>query len=337
MARNRGIKDVAHEAGVSVGTVSNVLNHPDRVSDATTQRVRRAMHEIGYVRNESARALRAGSSRVIGLTVLDAANPFFMDVATGVEEVADRHDRTVALLNSGDDPARERRHLEALLEMRVQGLLMSPVGSPPDILDRFLDLEIPVVFVDRHPTGVDACAVVVDDVVGGQLAGSHLVERGRERIAYLGGPPQITQVADRLAGLRQAVQGRTEDPIVVSASELSLNAGATTGAALLDRHHDVDAVFAANDLLALGVLRTLIGRGIRVPDDVAVVGYDDIAFAGGAAIPLTSVRQPREALGRAAAGLLFDELSDGPRHSHRTVEFTPELVVRESTMSPVGG
>lgn len=335
MARTHGIKDVAREAGVSVGTVSNVLNHPARVSAVTTERVRRAMRDIGYVRNEAARALRAGSSRVIGLTVLDAANPFFMDVAAGVEEVANDHERTVALVNSGDDPDRERRHLEALLELRVQGLLMSPVDASPDIIRRFTDRDIPVVFVDRNPEGVDACAVVVDDVAGGRLAGQHLVDVGRTRIAYVAGPMEITQVRHRLTGLHEGV-GKAADVVVITANQLALDAGTTASATLLDDHPDVDAIFAANDLLALGTLRTLISRGIRVPDDVAVVGYDDIAFAGGAAIPLTSVRQPRFELGRAAAGLLFDELSDGPRHSHRTVEFTPELVVRESTMSTPG-
>jgi len=333
MAETRGIKDVAQRAGVSVGTVSNVLNHPDRVNADTARRVRRAMRDIGYVRNEAARALRAGTSHVIGLAVLDAGNPFFMDVAAGAEAVADDHGLTIALVNSGDDPDREQRHLEAMLELRVQGLLMSPVGREPDILTRFRGLGIPVIFVDRRPTAMDACAVVVDDVAGGRSAGDHLVATGRSRIAYLGGPSQITQVADRLEGLRLAVAGVC-DPIVVTADKLALDAGAEAATRLLDDAPDVDAVFAANDLIALGALRILIREGIRVPEQVAVVGYDDIAFAGGAAIPLTSVRQPREALGRAAAELLFDEMGEGPQHSHRTVEFTPELVVRESTVPP---
>lgn len=336
MAGPGGIKDVASRAGVSVGTVSNVLNHPDRVSEATAERVRAAMAEIGYVRNEAARALRAGSSNVIGLTVLDAANPFFMDVATGVEEVADRHRRTVALVNSGDDPQRERRHLAALLELRVQGLLMSPVDVSPRMVRRFNDLGIPVVFVDRHPDLVDACAVVVDDVAGGRMAGRHLVDIGRRRIGYVAGPMEITQVQDRLTGLEEGIGNRAE-VVVINATALALEAGATASTTLLDDHPDLDAIFAANDLLALGTLRTLIGRGVRVPEEVAVVGYDDIDFAGGAAIPLTSVRQPRAELGRAAAQLLFQELEDGEDHTHRTLQFMPELVVRESTLPRTSG
>ena len=326
----RGIKAVAQEAGVSVGTVSNVLNHPDRVRDETIRRVRAAIASLGYVRNESARQLRAGRGRVLGLVVLDATNPFFADVATGVEEIADQRGSVVAVANSGDRRSREERHLETLLEQRVQGLLITPIDGHLPILDQFRALDIPVVFVDRRPDDRDLCAVAVDDVMGGRLAGIHLVEEGRRRIAFIGGPPDIPQVRHRLEGLREATTGEPVEVVVVDPKALTLDAGAAATSELLDQH-EVDAIFAANDLVALGALQTLIGRGVSVPDEVALVGYDDIDFAGGAAIPLTSVRQPRAELGATAARMLYEELEHPDSHRHRLVQFSPELIVRSSS------
>ena len=329
------IREVARRAGVSIGTVSNVLNHPDRVSDATRQRVQAVMDEVGYVRNESARHLREGRSRTVGMVVLDVANPFFTDVVTGVEEVADAHGSVVTVANSADRLGRQRRHLEVFLEQRVQGLLITPTNDAADdglmeLLDRFTERGIPVVLVDRRAES-GFCSVAVDDVAGGRLAGEHLAGLGRERIAYLGGPPELPQVRDRLAGARSALAPHGLAMHVTRTRSLTLVHGYRAAAAILERHADIDAIFAANDLLALGALRRILETRRSVPDDVAVVGYDDILFARAAAIPLTSVRQPRAALGRTAAEQLFEEVRQGPDHEHRTVEFTPDLVVRAST------
>lgn len=330
-----GIQAVADQAGVSIGTVSNVLNHPDRVSSDTTRRVRDAMTRLGFVRNESARQLRVGHGRVVGLVVLNTANPFFADVATGVEQVADRRGNVVAVANSGGHRTREQRHLEILLEQRVQGLLITPVDGDLPILDRFRALDIPVVFVGHAADGPDRCVVTSDDVTGGRLAGRHLIDQGRRRIAFLGGGPDASgPVRDRAQGLREAVattdDGDRARVLTIDTKVLSIDAGGAAAADLLD-HHEVDAIFAANDLLALGALQTLVARGIAVPDDIALVGYDDIDFARGAAIPLTSVRQPRVELGAMATRLMFEELDHPDIHEHRLVQFTPRLVVRRSS------
>lgn len=334
--REPGIKDVAARADVSVGTVSNFLNHPERVSDAMAARVRAAIDETGYVRNESARQLRTGSSRTIGLVVLDVTNPFFADVTLGVEEVARQRGSLVVVANSADDPAQEGRQLDAMLEQRVQGLLITPIGAPLPILERFTKLGIPVVIVDRVPPGPTHCCVAVDDVEGGLLAGRHLLESPRRELTFIGGPPELPQVRHRLQGMRQAVQeagGNPDDIEVQHEASLTLETGAAALRALLTQGRLGDGLFAANDLMALGALRILQDNGIRVPDDVALVGYDDITFARAAAVPLTSVRQPRAALGRTAARMLFEELDDGDDHVHRSVVFDPELVVRASTLS----
>jgi DNA-binding LacI/PurR family transcriptional regulator len=327
-----GIKDVAKHAGVSVGTVSNVLNRPHLVAEATRDRIRAAMAELGYVRNESARQLRAGHGRFIGLIVLDITNPFFADVTRGAEESAEEAGFQVSVWNSGEDPARERRHLELLLEQRVEGVLITPAGDDVSGLGEFDEFGIPVVLVDRGAAHADRCSVAVDDELGGRLAIRHLLEQGHEHIAFIGGPLAIDQVKMRLLGVEAELAEHTGSATltVVETAALQLDEGTKALHEVLEITPRPSAIFCANDLLALGALRGCTDLGLSVPEDIAIVGYDDIAFAAGAAVPLTSVRQPREELGRQALQLLLDERSN-PNHQHRQTLFRPTLVVRSST------
>jgi LacI family transcriptional regulator len=326
------VKDVAARAGVSLGTVSNVLNRPHLVAETTRQRVLDAISELGFVRNEHARQLRAGSSRSLGYVVLDASNPFFTDVARGVEEAAQSAGLSVYLCNSNDDPQREASYLELLLEQRVQGVLITPVGTPGDRLTALTDRGMPVILVDRVATGGDLCSVAVDDLVGGELAAAHLIEAGHTRIGFVGGPFSLPQVSDRHAGALRAI-GDNGTLLVLETEHLTVAEGrhAAERLARLPVDRRPTAVFCGNDLLALGLLQQLTAEGIRVPDDVAIVGYDDIAFAEAAAVPLSSVRQPRHQLGVAAAELLLDEVEQGATHVHRQLIFAPELIVRASS------
>jgi DNA-binding LacI/PurR family transcriptional regulator len=329
------IKEVAHHAGVSTGTVSNVLNRPESVTPSTRQRVLDAIEALGYIRNDSARQLRAGRSRTIALVVLDVANPFFTDVARGAESAAEPHDAIVIVCNSGEDAARELRYLTILEEQRVLGVLITPVDDGRDSrLEQLIRRGTPVVLVDRGVGQHNRCSVAVDDVLGGHLAGAHLAAAGHQRIAFVGGPFTIRQVADRHEGMREALveAGTGAELAAVSTPNLTVASGRRAAAELADlpAADRPTAVFCANDLLALGVLQEMTVRGLRVPDDVAIVGYDDIDFAAAAAVPLSSVRQPREQLGRTAAELLLEEVDD-PDHRHRHVVFQPELVVRASS------
>jgi LacI family transcriptional regulator len=330
-----GIKEVAVEAGVSVGTVSNVLNRPDIVAPDTRERVLAAIRRLGFVRNESARQLRAGRSRSIGLVVLDVANPFFTDVAHGAEAVADAHDTMVMLCNTGEDPQRELRHLEMLEQQRVLGVLITPVDIKSPRIDAMIERGTPVVLVDRRSTRRNRCSVGVDDVLGGRLAGSHLLDQGHRRIAFVGGPPALPQVRERLAGVEQAVARSATDAglTVLETPSLTVAAGKVAARQLVAMpvSRRPTAVFCANDLLALGVLQELSRNGLDVPGDMALVGYDDIDYAAAATVPLSSVRQPREQLGRRAAELMFDKIDLGDAHKHRQVVFEPELVGRESS------
>lgn len=330
------IRDVAARAGVSVGTVSNVLNRPRVVSGPTRSRVRAAIKELGYIRNESARHLRAGRSRTIGLVVLDVSNPFFTDVARGVEDEASASGLAVILCNSDDQEQKESHYLELLEEHRVQGILITPVASADERLARVQQRGTPVVLVDSRSPTRGQCAVCVDDVLGGDLAVSHLVSAGHDRIAFVGGPVSQRQVADRREGAIRALNRVGRDPAdmrFVETPALNVAAGERAGAQIaeLPVGQRPTAIFCANDMLALGVLQAMTARRIQVPNDIAIIGYDDIDFAAAAAVPLSSVRQPRHQLGRTAAQLLIDEALGEESHQHRQVVFEPEIVVRRSS------
>jgi LacI family transcriptional regulator len=333
-----GIKDVAERAQVSVGTVSNVLNRPHLVRAATRARVEAAIVELGFVRNDSARQLRAGSSRVISYVFLDASNPFFTDVARAAEDASRDAGLALMMCNSNGEAAREAEYLDLLLQQRVHGVLITAVDESGPLLHTLPARGLPVVLVDRRASDVpDWCSVGVDDVRGGEIAVSHLIEQGHERVAFVGGPLSIPQVTDRHAGALRAMAaaGRSHDDLVVLATPaLTIAAGREAGQRLAGLPSDrrPTAAFCANDLVALGLLQQLMHLGVAVPAEVAIVGYDDIEFAAAAAVPLTSVRQPAHLLGQTAIELLLDEAKREAGHVHRQVQFTPELIVRESSI-----
>lgn len=327
------IRDVAQRAGVSVGTVSNVLNDSPRVSPVTVERVRAAIVELGYVRNEAARQLRAGRSSSVGLVVLDVRNPFFTDVARGAEDEASRAGLSIILGNSDEDVARESSYLDLFEEQRVHGILISPYGDIEGRLAQLRRRGTPVVLVDRESRDAGVSSVSVDDAAGGRLAVAHLLATGRRRIAFVGGAPgAIRQVADRLAGAQRAiaeVEGATLE--VIPTSGLTVLEGRRIGDELAARPHRPDAVFAANDLVAVGLLQALVMSGLlRVPQDIALIGFDDIDFASATVVPLSSIRQPRHEIGATALRILREEAME-PDLPPRRIVFQPELVVRASS------
>lgn len=331
------IREVAREAGVSVGTVSNVLNRPHLVSASTLARVHEAIDALGFVRNESARQLRAGSSRAVGLVVIDSANPFFADVARGVEDTVLEHGGIVLTGNSAGDAEREARYLDLFKEQRVRGVLIAPTGEEPALLDSLSAMGIPVVFLDRFPDRALYSSVSVDDVVGGRMAAAHLLEKGHRQLAFVGGPSTLRQVRERREGLDLELGSFEQATLLtVSTPGLTFRAGreAADELATLDLDTRPTAVLAGNDLVALGLLQGFTAHGVRVPADIAIVGYDDIEFAAAAAVPLSSVRQPREELGRAGARLLYaaiEATEAGRPVDHQHVRFQPQLVVRRSS------
>lgn len=320
------VKDVAAAAQVSVGTVSNVLNRPDRVAAATVERVRRAIDELGFVRNDAARQLRAGRSRSLGLIVHDLANPFFAAIARSAEARAAEEGLSLLVAGSDGDAEREARYLSLFAEQRASGVLVAPIGGEDAILEHLEHSGIPAVLVDRDAENDTLSSVSVDDVEGGRLAVARLIEQGRRRIAFAGGPEAVHQVRDRHAGAQAAVAASGATLERLPSPTLTVEDGRRIGDELLARPaaERPDGVFAANDLVALGLIQSLVMSGsVRMPQDMALVGYDDIDFAPAAVVPLTSVRQPAADIGASAVELL---LGGEPRH----VRFVPELVLRES-------
>ena len=332
------MKDVAALAGVSLGTVSNVLNSPDIVAEPTRRRVELAIAKLGWIPNEPARQLRAGRSRSIGMIVMDIANPFYTDLVIGAENCVQERGYTVQVGNSAQEADRENAQLLVLMQQRVRGVLLAPIWGIDERVRQLKLRGIPVVLLDRAGNQSDFCSVSTDDVEGGRLAVQHLLDQGHTIIAVVGGPGNLQQVRDRRLGAELAnsrFDGSTR-LLTISTPHLDVESGVRTAEeiVLMPSNERPTAVFAANDLLAIGLLQGFVTAGLRVPDDMAIVGYDDIAFAAAAAVPLSSVRQPRLAIGYRAAELLFDEIEalDGEEsHDHQQVRFTPELVVRRSS------
>ncbi len=330
-----GIRDVAERAGISLGTVSNVLNHPELVSEQTRLRVQQVIEEIGFVRNDSARQLRAGRSLYIGLLVLDITNPFFTEVARGVEDVANEAGYMVILCNSDDSPGKELHYLKILEEQRARGVMITPVSEDLVQLQRLHKRDTAIILLDHPGQANNFCSVTVDDIRGGELAIEHLLSRGHRHLGMVNGPLSIRQCVDRQTGVLRALEKAGLDPAqsltLIHTPALNAVQGEKSVEELLHRDELPSAIFCANDLLALGVMRGLVARGFNIPRDFALVGYDDVEFASVLSTPLSSIRQPKYQLGHAAAELLLEEIDHTENHEHRQIVYQPELIMRESS------
>ena len=328
------VTDVARVAGVSVGTVSNVLNRPDRVSESTRARVEAAIADLQFVRSATARQLRVGVAQSVGAIVLDVGNPFFTSVTRGIEDRIATDDLALMVSSSDDDPRRESHFLALYEQHAVQGILVTPSGDDLSDIRAIRDRGTPVVLLDA--SAPDLPSVWMDNVRGGSLAVGHLLELGHHRITMVNGPTTISQCVQRWTGARQAVEvaGLEPDQVLTEhrISALTDSAGEEAAHAILalPAEQRPTAVFCVNDLVALGLLRTLLRFGVSVPESIAVVGYDDIAFASMLMVPLTTVRQPTHDIGWTAANLLL-ELRENPSSTPPQVQFEPELVVRLSS------
>jgi LacI family transcriptional regulator len=332
-------KDVARASGVSTGTVSNVLNHPERVAEATRLRVEETVRRLGFVRNESARHLRAGRSHTLGLLLLDAWNPFFTEIARGVEDWTFARGWAVVISNSARQVKRESTYLDLFVERRVAGIIVVPIGDLATRLTEIRHRGIPSVMLDQMDSGEGSMSVSLDDVRGGELAMAHLLDLGHRHVAFAGNPGRVTQVRDRLLGATNAIAAASP-PVHLSMLEpedLTIGSGRTIGEHLvrLSESERPTALFATSDMLAIGILQVLLQQGVRVPEDIAIVGYDDIDFARQVAVPLTSIVQPAYEMGRIAAELLTTQLTGTPPETPHVV-FEPRLVVRESTVGARG-
>ena len=325
------LRDVARQAGVSVGTVSNVLNRPDVVSPKTLERVQKTIAELGFVPNGFARQLRSGYSRTIGLVVPDVANPFFTEVARGVEDAASKRDYAVFLCNSDESLEKENKYLSVLIQQQVRGVLITPSDSKSHQYENLRERGISVALLDTETKNASQCSVSVDDVRGGEIAIEHLASLGHREIAWVTGPETIPQVADRTAGVMRAAKIAKVEISTIRVPLMNSAQGIDAVKKILALKKLPPAIFCGNDLLAFGVMRGLLDVGKKIPEDVSLLGYDDIAFVNSSAVPLSSISQPAYQLGVTAAELLISECEESEEHAHQQIKFQPQLVVRAST------
>ncbi|GLY29741.1 LacI family DNA-binding transcriptional regulator [Kineosporia sp. NBRC 101731] len=329
------LHDVAARAGVSPGTVSNALNHPDRVAGSTLERINVAIAELGFTRDGAASALASGVSRTVGLVVTDLMNSLFVDMARGAQRAARAEGLDLQLADSDNDPEQQRGHLEFLHRARTGGVLLAPGLDPHEDIALLRDWGKPFVLVNYRSHQDDCCAALIDNEQVGYLAARHLIDLGRRRLAFVGGNSQAQPVILRRQGVLRAV---AESPGVsvddVPTPDLNPPSGTLAGAQLVatPRRRRPDAVLAVTDLLAMAVIGEFAAAGVRVPDDVAVMGCDHNSVAWGGVIPLTSVTMRGQELGEAGMKLLLEELAEPVEtHRHRTITLEPSVVVREST------
>ncbi|MCT8165507.1 MULTISPECIES: LacI family DNA-binding transcriptional regulator [unclassified Pseudomonas] len=325
------IKDVAALAGISYTTVSHVLNKTRPVSEHVRLKVEAAIRELDYVPSAVARSLKARSTATIGLLVPNSVNPYFAELARGIEDACERNGYCVILCNSDDDPQKQRSYLRVLLEKRIDGLVVASVGENQDLLQSLACVRTPMVIVDRELDGVDADLVRIDHEHGAYLATRHLLELGHEAIAYIGGPAETGVSRLRLAGFRRAMaEARLAvDDSRVLFCDFTSPGGHDTAAKLLDGERPT-AIFAGNDMIGFGVLRAAAERNISVPGELSVIGFDDIELSRYVYPALSTVGQSIRELGDSAAAMLLSRIAnpDGPAQQRIVA---PRIVSREST------
>lgn len=328
------LSDVAREAGVSLGTVSNTLNRPHSVSELTRNKVLATIKRLDFVPNQGAATLRSGMSRLLGLVIPDITNSFYAEIAKGVAAAAEAQDYAVILCNTDDQPDRELRQLEMLARHRSAGALIVPLSADERRLDRLRKTGSHLILIDRVASEHDGCSISIDDVRGGRIAAAHLLKLDRKKLVLVNGPDHIPQCANRRRGFQEALIGADAQPgryIEISVEEMSSRDGERAADQILALADRPDGVFCINDQLAIGVLRGLARRGVAVPKTIAVVGYGDSPIAESAQIPLTTVQQPMFDLGRAAVAQLLSEVEEpADQHHHSSTVFTPSLIIRES-------
>jgi LacI family transcriptional regulator, galactose operon repressor len=304
------IREVAEHAQVSVATVSHVMNQTRFVDPETQERVRQAIKELGYRPNLLARSLRRRETRTIGLLVPDNANPFFAEFARVIEDAGFAEGYSVILCNSDRSETKEAAYIDVLLAKQVDGLIVLSATDRVDLLQRVLDVGVPLVVVDRNLAGMPVSQVLVANEQGGHLAGRYLAGLGHRRVGCIGGPSDANPSWGRVTGFVRAMREAGADipPEAIVSGDFRYAGGEAGMRALLDRDLGLTAVFAANDLMAIGAMITLRRAGLRVPDDVSVIGFDNILPASMMIPPLTTVEQPVNELGQAAARLLMDQI-----------------------------
>ncbi|MGJ7570644.1 LacI family DNA-binding transcriptional regulator [Variovorax sp. RB2P76] len=336
------IKDVALQAEVSVTTVSHVVNDTRHVSAKVRERVELAIRELGYVPNAMARSLKSNTTSTLGMLIPNSSNPYFAEIVRIVEDRCFAAGYTLVLCNTDDEPQRQSVYLKVLAERRIDGLIVVSTGAgtgtddSASLAKQLHGLRVPTVLVDREIDDPACDLVETAHMQGGLLAVRHLLSLGHKRIACIGGPVGVMPSEQRVEGWRMALAESGATPDIADAGALLWRGGFTSQGgyeamhAILRTERKPSAVFVCNDLMAIGALRAAHESGVRVPDELSIVGFDDIELSAYMSPPLTTVAQPKERIGALAVDMLLERVS-GKRRDALKVVLQPELRVRAST------
>jgi len=329
------IKDVALRAQVSVATVSHVVNDTRFVSEAARARVQQAIAELHYVPSALARSLKSNRTHTVGMMIPNSSNPYFAEIIRGIEDSCYEAGFNVILCNSDDDPLRQSTYVRLLSEKQVDGLIVMSSGTDAELLQTLRAAKMPLVLVDREIDDLVADLVEVNHEAGGFLATQHLLQLGHRRIACIAGPHGLSSARERVQGYQRALRdaGVAADDRLLRHGDFTSAGGHAAMAELLAPALPADrpsAVFASNDLMAIGAVCAAAAKGLRLPQDLSVIGFDDIALAAYSNPPLSSIVQPKHHTGALAAQLLLQRIAQPQRQPQRAI-LQPSLVVRQST------
>lgn len=330
------INEIARIAGVSRSTVSRVLTGHPNVKPKTRARVEEVMEELNYRPSPLAQGLATGTLNMVALLIGDIRNPFYSEIARGVEDAANESGYMVVFCNTDYDLKKELFYLQGAKQFGFSGLITMSVMDAEELTPVLSKLQFPIVLLNRYLHAYETDVVIVDNFQGGYLAGKHLVELGHTKIAHVSGPLLSTASQERMAGFKQALRdnGIKLNERDIFTGDLRMESGQKYAERWLNQSSRPTSIFAANDLMALGVIDTLERAGVKVPYDVSVMGYDDLPFVGVKPISLTTVRQPHYQMGVAAMSLLIDRIH-GADTCFQRVTYRPELVIRDTTSSPI--
>lgn len=325
------LKMVAERAGVSVNTASRAINNKSDINEETKKRVLKVAQELGYVQNATAVALRTKKTRTLGVVIADNRNPFYAEVLNGIEEAAREKNYHIILANTQRDYQKEEEAINLLLAKRVDGLLITPVQDRNDDIKNLIEANIPFVIVGRDFKNIEVDAVYNDEVKGGFLATKYLIKKGHKRIALINGFLHKSPARGRLEGYKKALKeyGIPFDDSLVSVGDIDVKDGYERTKQLLEKGLNFTAIFAYNDMMAFGAMRAIKEKGLRIPEDIGLVGYDDIPFSSLISPSLTTIRLKKQELGVESLKLLLSRINVS-RKKTKKIMLDVELKIRET-------
>ena len=324
------LRDIAKQANVSVGTVSNVLNRPAQVSEEKRARVRDAIDMLGFVPNAQMKNGKR-NTKAIGLILPLSDNPFYTELAQGVEDAVAKGGLSVLMGYSREDESIEFRIMSSMVEAGFKGIIVTPVGPRNQVFEKYIEKNIRVGYISQTDDEPEQCSVSIDQVRGGYIGLEYLYNLGHRKILWISGPAHHHQSNQRYVGIRQAATDLGVELVVMNSPSLDFISGEQMAPKILALPEMPDAIFAGNDALALGVMNYLLKEGIKIPDQVSILGFDNVAYAESAIIPLSTVSQTPYQLGYTMGEQMLGEIDAKPGHLHQHVVFQPQIVARSAT------